>query len=105
MSGGHFNHNGYIYYRVIEFVDELENHIQNNLEKDEYGYSYNFNEEAIEYLKKQLPEIKKIAGIMKAIDYLYSGDHAEDSFLRDVKSVEEEYKNHILKNKKIKNNK
>jgi len=35
MSGGHFNSNGYIYYQVSQFVDELEHAIENNDRKDE----------------------------------------------------------------------
>ena len=88
MSGGHFNSNGYIYYQVHQFADELENTIQNNHTKDDYGYAPEYNEEVISYLKSKLPEIKKMSEIMRAIDYLYSGDHGEDSFLEVVKSIE-----------------
>ena len=89
MSGGHFNGNGYIYYQVNQFADELENDIENNNRPDEYSSAINLNEEALSYLKSKLPEIRKMADIMRAIDYLYSGDHAEDSFLRIVKKIEE----------------
>jgi len=88
MSGGHFNNSGYIYYQVHQFADELENAIQNNHTKDDYGYASEYNEEVISYLKSKIPEIKKISEIMRAIDYLYSGDHGEDSFLEKIKSIE-----------------
>jgi hypothetical protein len=48
MSGGHFGDCGYDYYKVSQFADELEVEIQDK--KDEYGHSYNFSPEVIEYL-------------------------------------------------------
>lgn len=91
MSGGHFNGNGYIYYQVHQFADELENDIENNDREDEYGYRRSLNSQTLDVLKKHVPEINKIAKIMKAIDYLYSGDYGEDSFLEAVKKIEESH--------------
>ena len=88
MSGGHFVDHSYIYYRVEQFADELENDIQNNDKPDEYGYAYNYDQETIAYLQSQLPQLRKIAKIMRAMDYLYSGDHSEKSFLAIVKEIE-----------------
>ena len=45
----------------------------------------------IDYLKAQLPKMRKMAEIMCAVDYLYSGDHGEDSFMNRVKEVEAKY--------------
>jgi len=84
MSGGSFNNSGYIYYQVHQFADELENRIENNTVKDEYGHYSNYPEEILQILRAQVPEINRIAKIMRAIDYLYSGDHGEDSFLRAI---------------------
>jgi hypothetical protein len=89
MSGGHFNGNGYVYYRVDQFSDELESEILNNENKDEYNYCPNYNEQTLEVLRKQIPLIRKAAEIMRAIDYLYSGDHGEDSFIEKIKQIEE----------------
>lgn len=89
MSGGHFNGNGYVYYRVNQFSDELESEILNNENKDEYNYCPNYNEQTLEVLRKQIPLIRKAAEIMRAIDYLYSGDHGEDSFIEKIKQIEE----------------
>jgi hypothetical protein len=91
MSGGHFGDCGYDYYKVSQFADELEGEIQNNLEKDEYGYAYEYPEEVIKYLKEQIPQMRKISEIMRHIDYLYSGDHGSDSFMERVKEVEKKY--------------
>ena len=89
MSGGHFNNSEYIYYRVHQFADELENDVINNQRKDEWGYCPDFSPEVIEILKKQIPQINRIARIMKAIDYLYSSDYGEESFIEAMKIIEE----------------
>ena len=92
MSGGHFNDNDYVYYKVAQFADELEEEIQNNTKLDEYGYAPNFSPETIKYLRKQLIPMRKMVEIMRAVDYLYSGDHGEDSFMWRVKEVEKHWK-------------
>jgi predicted choloylglycine hydrolase len=98
MSGGHFGNCGYDYYKVGQFADELEEEILNNgKERNEdrtYSYDWypNHEPEVIEYLKEQLPKMRKMAEIMRHIDYLYSGDHGDDSFMERVKEVEEKYK-------------
>ena len=90
MSGGHFG--DYDYYKVQQFADELEVEIQNNNKKlDEYEYAPNFSPETIKYLRKQLRQMRKMAEIMRAVDYLYSGDHGEDSFMHRVKEVEKHW--------------
>ena len=92
MSGGHFNDCGYDYYKVAQFADELEVEIQNNNKKlDEYEYAPNFSLETIKYLRKQLRLMRKMAEIMRHVDYLYSGDHGEDSFMKLVEEVEAKY--------------
>jgi len=89
MSGGHFG--DYDYYKVAQFADELEVEIQNNNKPDEYEYAPNFSPETIKYLRKQLLKMRKMAEIMRHIDYLYSGDHGDDSFMERVKEVEAKY--------------
>ena len=91
MSGGHFGDCGYDYYKVAQFADELEVEIQDKDKKDEYGCCYNFSPEVIEYLLEQLPKMRKMAEIMRHIDYLYSGDHGDDTFMERVKEVEVKY--------------
>ena len=97
MSGGHFGNCGYDYYKVSQFADELEEEIQRNGKKRNdsgyYGIDYypSFDPEVIEYLKAQLPKLRKMSEIMRHIDYLYSGDHGDDSFMERVKEVEEKY--------------
>ena len=97
MSGGHFNGNGYIYHQVSQFAYELEEEIQNNGKEKEdcgyYGEKYypSYSPEVIEYLEEQVHFIHKMADIMRHIDYLYSNDHGEDSFMNRVQEVERKY--------------
>jgi hypothetical protein len=83
MSGGHFNYSGYIYYQVERFADELEDELDRNwdiIDDEEYS-GFGFSDEVVECLKSQVRKIREIAEIMQHIDYLYSGDHGEDTFL------------------------
>lgn len=89
MSGGHFG--DYDYYKVAQFADELEVEIDNNGKVDEYGYKREFDPDVIDYLEAQIPKLRKMAEIMRAVDYLYSGDHGDDSFLLRVKEIEQKY--------------
>jgi hypothetical protein len=97
MSGGHFGDCGYDYYKVAQFADELEVEIINNgkerTEDRTYGVEWypNHDPEVIEYLKEQLPKMRKMSEIMRHIDYLYSGDHGDDSFMGHVREVEKKY--------------
>ena len=91
MSGGHFNDNEYIYHQVSQFAYELEVEIQNNNKPDEDGYAKDYAPEVIEYLEEQVHFIHKMADIMRHIDFLYSGDHGEDSFMSRVQEVERKY--------------
>ena len=97
MSGGHFG--DYDYYKVHQFADELEVEIHNNNKPDEYGYVKNYSPETIKYLRKQLRLMRYTAEIMRHVDYLYSGDHGEDTFMIRVKDVE----NHHEENEKLVN--
>lgn len=91
MSGGHFNDCGYDYYKVAQFADELEQEIATNNTVNEYGGKHDYGPDVIYYLEAQLPKLRKMAEIMRHIDYLYSGDHGEDSFMDRVKEVEAKY--------------
>jgi hypothetical protein len=101
MSGGHFTDCGYDYYKVAQFANELEVEIENNGKaRDEdrtYGYEWypNHDPDVIDVLQEQIPKLRKMAEIMKHIDYLYSGDIGDDSFLLRIKEVEAKYNDPI----------
>lgn len=88
MSGGHFCDNGYPYYRVWQFADELENEIANNeIPDDDSGYCPRFSAETLAVLRSEISALRRMAEVMRAIDYLYAGDHGEDSFLRALEKA------------------
>lgn len=90
MSGGHFD--GYVYYQVQRFVDDLEFEIDRNFDsEDESEWCAKFEEKTIDCLKEQIKHIQKTAEIMRAVDYLYSGDYGEDSFAERISQIEKEY--------------
>jgi hypothetical protein len=91
MSGGRFVNSSYPYYPVHQFADELESSIENNNKKDENGYCPSYNEETLAVLREKVKNIRKISEVMRAIDYLYSGDHDEESFLRAIKKIEDDH--------------
>jgi hypothetical protein len=83
MSGGYFNDGNYVYHRIHDFVDELESALADNYNED----GDNLSEETLGYLRSQLPLLKQTASIMRRIDYLYSGDLSEESFMEAVKTL------------------
>lgn len=95
MSGGHFNDCGYIYHKVYQFAYELEEEIRHNgkagTDGDHSNWYPNYSSEVIEYLEEQVHILHKMADIMRHIDYLYSGDHGDDTFMERVKEVENKY--------------
>ena len=88
MSGGAFNSSGYVYYQVTQFADELENRIENNSVPDEYGYAPEYPPEILAYLKEQVSNLRKISEVMRAVDFLYAGDHSELSFMKTIGKIE-----------------
>ena len=87
MSGGSLNPQ-YCYYQVNQFADELENRIENNTTPDEYGYAPEYPPEILAYLKEQVSNLRKISEVMRAIDYLYAGDHGPDNFMKVIQKIE-----------------
>lgn len=90
MSGGAL-YPDYCYHQISTFADNLEQEIKDNHLKDDYGYSKDYSQEILECMKSYIPQMYKIAEIMRACDYLYAGDYGEDSFMRKIKEIEEKY--------------
>ncbi|MBW2654276.1 MAG: hypothetical protein JRC91_04875 [Deltaproteobacteria bacterium] len=78
MSGGSFD---YEYSRISQFADELKQMIESNNRKDEFGYAQNFNSKTIELLSTSQKIIATPASeLAREVEWLYSGDHGEESF-------------------------
>jgi hypothetical protein len=79
MSGGSFN---YAYNRVNEFAEELEDRIIRRFEKNRWGEEpYDYNDETIDHMREIVIEAKRFAEVMRAVEWLYSCDIGEDTFM------------------------
>lgn len=81
MSGGSFD---YKCFAISQFAEELKNKIDENNRKDEYGYSPDFSIKTISILEKCQIVIEKTGKIAKEIEWLYSEDIGEDTFLKRI---------------------
>ena len=77
MSGGHFNYNQY---KIGMIADEIENLIENNQIKDQWGYSNNFSEKTIKEFREAIFLLRSAQIYAQRIDWLVSGDDGEDNF-------------------------
>ena len=89
MSGGHFDHSQF---HISEFARQLQNEIDNNDKPvpDEDGDAYfdwggyKFTPETLALLQR-CQQVLAVAGeVAHHIDYLYSSDIGEDTFLKRV---------------------
>lgn len=77
MSGGHFNYDQKILKEIAVSIQEL---IENNKKKDEFGYCYNFNKKTIKQFKKAVEMLLKSEIYVQRIDWLVCGDDGEKTF-------------------------
>jgi hypothetical protein len=86
MSGGVFD---YAYMYVSRFADELELKIENRKTANEWGETYyDYSDEVINKLNEILKDARRISSLMKEVEWLYSGDTGEDTFLERVNRIE-----------------
>lgn len=86
MSGGSFN---YAYVSVQTFCEELEIKIrQNGKPRDDSPYDDEhypeYSAETLFALGQILEDAERVAKLMRETEWLYSGDHGEESFQRLV---------------------
>lgn len=88
MSGGHFD---YGCFRISQFAEELRHELDLNdcTEKNSYGdeIGQHFESETIDNLKRSLEIIELAGKLAYEIEWLYSGDHGEDSFNKIIKNI------------------
>jgi hypothetical protein len=77
MSGGSFD---YYCFHISQFAEELQNKIDENDKKDEYGCSYSFKLETLKKLQDAQKIIEQAGKLAKDIEWLYSGDIGEETF-------------------------
>lgn len=81
MSGGHFD---YSCFRISQFVEELQHELDTNETRAE------LSDDTIKVLKECQKIIEKAGKLAREVEWLYSGDHGEESFLKIVESILEE---------------
>lgn len=78
MSGGSF---GYAYSRASDFVDSLDQCIAENTAPDEHGDVRNYPPHVIAALKAISAQVSQSAKLMKAAEWLCSGDSSPETFM------------------------
>ena len=86
MSGGAFN---YACRRVEDFAEDLRAKIANNGKEDDYGDKLGFSPQTITLLQSIAEDAERTAKLMKAAEWLYSGDTGEDGFAASVAGKKE----------------
>jgi hypothetical protein len=77
MSGGHFD---YKQYQIEDIADEIEELIEDNLFKDEYGYCRNYSEKTLDKFVEAVKALRIAEVYATRVDWLVSGDDGEDTF-------------------------
>ena len=78
MSGGSFN---YAYTKVDQFADELCVRIYGDTPDD-------FEQETFNKLIEILKLARYAAKMMKEVEWLYSGETSDDSFMKRIRDIE-----------------
>jgi hypothetical protein len=84
MSGGAFDYNCF---KISQFAEELKNKIDENDVENEYGYAFRYSEETIEKLLHCQRVIELAGKLAHEIEWLYSGDIGEDTFLKRIENL------------------
>lgn len=88
MSGGRFN---YTQYKITEAADDLEIAIGKNGTKDDRAFWRSLSPESKREIKKGLKILRKANVYLTRMDWLFSGDDGEESFLarleEDLKGI------------------
>ena len=88
MSGGSFD---YAFRRVEDFVAELGEYIRDVDYVDNWkGKPYFFEPATLEVIKKIHKDAAVMAKLMKEVEWLYSGDNGDESFMRNVAKIQGE---------------
>lgn len=89
MSGGYFEYNQY---KIEDMIDQIEDLIENNKIKNEWGYCNNYNQKTINKFKKAIKQLKIAYVYAQRVDWLVSGDDGEETFHERLKNDLDELK-------------
>lgn len=89
MSGGSFN---YAFHQVGQFIEELEVKLDNADKIDEFGCCPNYFEpRVLAKLRNIATMARYTAKLMKEVEWLYSGDIGEDTFMKRIDEICNEF--------------
>ena len=77
MSGGSLD---YAYFRLQTLAEDIQEEIDSNHTKDEFGFIHDYNEETICRMKKTVELLIQTSKLSKEVEWLLSGDTGEDTF-------------------------
>ena len=78
MSGGSFD---YAYSRIREFADALADRLDTEPE-------FPHDESVRQRLRRLVSDAHKVATLARETEWLYSGDHSEETFLKLVEKID-----------------
>jgi len=86
MSGGHFDNNCF---SISRFASELEHelNVNDSDETDDWGdrIGKGYSKDTVDLLRQCLVIITLAGELAKEIEWLYSGDHGEETFMEIMK--------------------
>jgi hypothetical protein len=77
MSGGYFD---YGCFKISQFADDLLIDIDANDKPDHFGVRFDYSKQTINNLRRVHKIIELSGELAKATEWLYSGDHSEETF-------------------------
>ena len=84
MSGGEFQYNCF---RIADFASDLQEKIDNNNVKDEYGDADNISEDCLELIRTAQKIIETAGKLAYAIEWMYSGDTDENDLKDEIGKI------------------
>ena len=85
MSGGSFD---YAYQRAAQFADELRNKLAEQGKQDRSGWTVTEWPPEVSARLHEIADIAEQTGkLMKEVEWLYSGDTGDDTFMRRVDAI------------------
>ena len=97
MSGGHYD---YANYRLRDIAEKIKHDINHNSKSPDYDieteiedYVRNYSPEVIEKMKMIRSLVSYVEKLLHSADYLYSDDTGEETFLEDIKKLEDNKEN------------
>jgi hypothetical protein len=90
MSGGSFN---YAYSHAEEFADKLERKLRDSAEAPvrpgDEGGPMTFEPAVTARLHHIALQVRQASALMKEVEWLYSGDSGDESFLQNLAALEQ----------------